>query len=640
MARSHRLGVFLLLGGLLASPVVSGASGPDAPAPETARRAVAPLSGRLVANGKPVARAAILVRRLSDGVGAALHQLTTERDGSFVWADAPAGLYAIVAVLPGFRPALQRVWHDPRQEGLTHVKLDLEAEAGVLPQSRVVEGDPWLARAVVSGDVLRDAAPVAVVESGVGSSPIEAGSNVAATVPVRASLRSTTGLGASDEKRLTRTEVDLSGSFGTEMSWGVEGRYSRLTAPEGRKAADASELAVAFVPARDQAIRISTRRQLLPGDGPAEPRFSAHSLDWSGPVSERSRASVSARLTSQANVLQSGLAREHFSRASSALEVSALYRTDFSDGGGVRLALGYRSDSAGDTLDTSRPGLREARVGAGAGFRVADWLLVEAGASGDYSARLQGVTPELTLTIHAQDGLEVFGAVSRRFEHRTLDAAGLVEPGGLLSVRDPLGAGDPESGSFGRLARGTLRGGLRYRGTKGESFVLEASQRELADTLRYLLDPDFVDNLDSLYFFSGDRVREVGGSASFRVLQGVAARVTARGGTVDGDGDGSIQGNSASYSLGEAALLVAATRTEIGVGYRSVRQALHRGATPLRNDVEAVEMSLSQAIPWTALGRLGSGCRALISFEIGTRQEGDREQQHNRRLAGGLGLSF
>jgi hypothetical protein len=85
---------------------------------------------------------------------------------------------------------------------------------------------------------------------------------------------------------------------------------------------------------------------------------------------------------------------------------------------------------------------------------------------------------------------------------------------------------------------------------------------------------------------------------------------------------------------------VRATDTSVGIGYRQVAQTLVRGVASLHNDLQAVDVTLAQGLPLPVLRGLGSDWRALFSVEFGKRREGEDEEKSNRRLAGGLALSF
>jgi hypothetical protein len=76
------------------------------------------------------------------------------------------------------------------------------------------------------------------------------------------------------------------------------------------------------------------------------------------------------------------------------------------------------------------------------------------------------------------------------------------------------------------------------------------------------------------------------------------------------------------------------------MGYRVVTQTLTRGSAVLRNDVEAVDLTLAQSIPLAALRALGSDLRALFSVEFGKRRQSEDDEKQDRRLAGGFSMSF
>ena len=113
-----------------------------------------------------------------------------------------------------------------------------------------------------------------------------------------------------------------------------------------------------------------------------------------------------------------------------------------------------------------------------------------------------------------------------------------------------------------------------------------------------------------------------------------------RAGKLSGARDGLIRADEAAWGVAQAAVRIRATDTSLGIGYRVVTQSLTRGSIVLRNDVEAVDVTLAQSIPVPALRSLGSDLRALFSMELGKRREGEDEEKQNRRLAGGFLMSF
>jgi hypothetical protein len=273
---------------------------------------------------------------------------------------------------------------------------------------------------------------------------------------------------------------------------------------------------------------------------------------------------------------------------------------------------------------------RETRVGGGASVRLFQILVLEGGATGDFSERTQGVTPEVSLAIempNAKGSTRAYALVSRRYERRGYDGLRLGYVGG--DVED-----------LSRLSRTMLRCGLRYEETGGAGFWVEGARREIAGTYRYILDQDVVDGLDSLYFLNDDVATEINSGATFRVGQGLSGRLTARGGLIRGERVAVISQDEATYAMLGTAIQVLATQTTVGVGYRNVSQTFSRADTEVRNDLSAIDFSLTQTIPIAALRSFGSELRALVTLELGTRREGTSPERANKQLAGGLSFAF
>lgn len=614
---------------LLAHPAAAGEA--------EARRA--PLSGIVRAGGVPVPGAALVVRGVTAGGANVVKLLKSDADGTFVLSDAAEGLYTVLSVVPGFRPALARLLHRAVSDGaLSFVRLDLEAPAGILPEATGGPLDVWIARAVAPGDVLRDVpAVLAALEEGPEQAALPVSiagrdgrtSTLPSTLPVRASVASTAGFGAAGASSLSRASLDVSGAAGDRLRWGASGAYARLAAMSGEKTGDASRMALDLASGSmgsSQTIHLSTRQQIVADDADGA-RFAAHSLDWNGAVSERSQASVSARLVSQSRLLSAGPAADLFARDSNAVDVAARYQTELSSSTFARVSVSYRS-AMNEFAGQTSPFDRETRAGAVAGVRLLDVFVLEAGGTGDVSERSRGVTPELTLAIATRDGWKIYGFAARRFE-RLLDG----------DVPLPGEAGTDEA-DLTRRSRALYKAGLRWQSSEGENVSIEASRRELTGTYRLLFDPDFLDRLDSLYFFANDVATDVSFSAAARLGKALDGRVAMRAGKLSGAREGVIQSDDAAWGVAQAAIRVRATDTSLGIGYRVVTQSLTRGTAVLHNDVEAVDLTLGQSIPLVALRSIGSDLRALFSLEFGKRREGEDEEKLNRRLAGGFAVSF
>ncbi len=620
-----------LLAGLVVTLVPAR---PAAAAPPALRPAVvAPLSGIVRADGRPMPGATLVVRGVTAGGATFVRLIKSEPDGTFVLTDASEGLYTVLSVVPGFRPAVARLFHRPASSdgSLSFVRIDLERPSGILPESENGVLDAWSARAVASGDVLRE---VPAILSALDTAPapaaavplLAASRDVRVAVPLHAAVTTTAGFGSAGEASLSRTSLDVSGALGGGVKWGASGQYARLADLSGEKTGDASRVALDLSAGSSQAVHISMRRQNLAADvDPA--RFAAHSLDWNGAVSEHAQAAVSARMISQSHLLATGPVADLFARESDAVDVAARYQAELGATTFARVTVGYRS-SSGDYAGAVTPFERETRAGGVAGLRLGDVLVVEAGATGDTSFYGRGVTPELMVALHTPDGWRVYGFASRRFE--TLSEALAVRPG-------EAGADEAD---LTRRSRSLYRAGVRWQNREGEGLSVDVSRREINGTYRLLFDADFLDRLDSLYFFPNDVATDASLTVSTRVGSGFDGRISLRAGELAGARNGEIQSDDASWGVAQAALRVRATDTSVGVGYRQVAQSLARGSTTLHNDIQAVDITLAQGLPLPVLRGIGSDWRALFSVEFGKRREGEDEEKSNRRMAGGLALSF
>jgi hypothetical protein len=618
-----------VVAGCLAAFVAAPVTG----APGDAAGASAPLSGVLRADGAPLAGASLVVRGLTGAAASVVRVVKTDAEGTFCLADARPGVYSILAAVPGFRSATAQVLHRVTADALSFVRLDLDRDrAGVLPVGPGGALDPWAARAVAAGDVLRENGPVELAPAPApapGPGAAASSAKAAATMlPVRGSVASLQGFASEGGSALSQTSVDVRGSLGGGVQWGLSGEYDRVLSAAGQSLGAASRVALDVLPSDRQSIRVSTQRSDLPSLAGPEARFDAHSVDWAARAGSGSRASVSARILTHRNLERANLHTPLFGEDGSALEVNARYRGELGGGRFVRMHVGYRSDLVERSVGSAvRPG-REARIGGVAGIRVLDAILVEAGGTGDYSVASRGLAPELTLSFDALAGLTLWGFASRRFEQRF---PGVVAPG-IVGV---------DSADLVRATRALYRAGTRLEHHAIGRLEVEASRREISEAFQLLVDSDAVDQVDALYLFPGDVADELSGSLAFVVEADVAARLSLQGGRVGGDGvtAGSLS-NDARYWVASAHVDVLPSRTTVGVRYRLLEQELGGASEGYFVGRRTVGVTLAQEIPIPVLQVLGSRWQALFSLEMGSRRDGDEESRANRQLAGGLSLSF
>lgn len=624
---------------IVAGFVAALLAGPVQGASVAAQGPSAPLSGILRADGAPVAGVSLVIRGLTGAASSVVRVLKTDAEGTFCLADAQPGVYSILAAVPGFRSASAQVLHRASADALSFVRLDLDRERrGVLPAGPGGALDPWAARAVVAGDVLRERGPAAADEDPVpaparpGTAPVSASASATAAnvtpFPVKGSVASLQGFGAEGGGALSQTSLDVQGSLGGGVKWGISGAYDRVTSAAGDRLGGAARVALDVLPGEGHSIRVSSRRSDIPSFESPDARLDAHSVDWDASSRMGSKASVSARILSHRNLEPAHLSSPLFRRDGSALEVDARYRSELGEGRFVRVYVGYRSDLADSSVPGGSTLTREARVGGVAGVRFFDALLVEAGGTGDYTAASHGVAPELTLSLEPARGLTVYGFASRRFEQRE---PGLLAPG-IVGI---------DASDLVRATRSLYRAGARIESHAAGQLELEASRREISEAFQLLLDSESIDRVDALFLFPGDVADVVSSAVTFAVKADVAARLALLAGRVTGDGTsfGAIP-NEARYWVSSARVDVRPSGTSVSVRYRLLEQELGGSFEAYYNGRESFDVTLAQEIPIPILRAFGSRWQALFSVATGTRQEGDEEPRQNRQMAGGLALSF
>ena len=592
----------------------------------------APISGIVRAGNAAIAGVSVIVRAMTPGGGASTRIVTSDQDGTFVVPDAPAGTYTLLAALPRLPFAVVRILHSSSPDAVSFVLLDFGESPGILPATPRGKADPFVARAMTQGDVLRE---VAAILAALDDPPPEAKAPMAGSgamtsgtrLPVRASVAAMTGFGTAGAPTRSDTTVEVGGKIGEQVRWGVAGRYSRLDVADGAPAGDASRFDVSLASGDSQSLHLTTQRQTRLLDENDPERFAVHALDWSASTGERSQASVTARLVSQSNAFRQGAAGSLFARASDQMDLYAGYNTDFGDRWSVRLSAAYRHEVAPELAGVSGTALSETRVGAVGVAHVLSALSVEAGATGDLSEQTRGITPEFKITLHPGSRFRIYASAARRFEQRQY-------------VGTPWAQVSADEADLARISSSYFAGGLRYDTPAGTAVVLEASRRDITGIYRLLFEADFFERQDSLYFLPGDVATQLSSSASGRIATGVEGRLSARLGRVTGEHAGTIQTDDARWAVASAGLHLLPTGTTVGIGYRLVSQSLIRGEQSIRNDLSAFDLSFSQALPIPLLRDLASDWRALFSVEVGKRRDGEEEEKPNRRLAGGLAVSF
>src|SRR5215471_10434724 len=144
-----------------------------------------PISGVVSHMERPIADALVVLYNLQESTLTRSHTAT---DGTFVMVSAPVGVYDLIAIKKGYRPALQRVWHqsDPQRLSAVHIEL---AALGPEAKQKPVTDNLWELRDQLPVDILREIAfeaetPAKTANNRLGSSmggEVQAASDLAAS---------------------------------------------------------------------------------------------------------------------------------------------------------------------------------------------------------------------------------------------------------------------------------------------------------------------------------------------------------------------------------------------------------------------------------------------------------------------------
>ena len=254
-----------VLAGFVAALLAAQALG----APREGTGASAPLSGVLRADGVPLAGVSLVVRGLTGAAASVVRILKTDAEGTFCLADATPGVYSVLAAVPGFRSASAQVLHRTTADSLSFVRLDLDRDRqGVLPSGPGGALDPWAARAVLGGDVLRDQAPAE-------ARPRLRRPRVRPPwrpPPARAPRRSRSEAPSPrcrDSRRRAAGPAPRPRSTSAAASAAAYGGASRASttgcmSQAGEMVGGASSVALDLLPSEGQSIRVSSRRSEIP----------------------------------------------------------------------------------------------------------------------------------------------------------------------------------------------------------------------------------------------------------------------------------------------------------------------------------------------------------------------------------------
>jgi len=629
--RAPLLSLFLTV----ASGGVLCASPPPPPPP----LAGPPISGIVSHMERPIADALVVFYNLQESTLTRSHTAT---DGTFVMVSAPVGVYDLIAIKKGYRPALQRVWHqsDPPRLSAVHIEL---AALGPEAKQKPVTDNLWELRDQLPVDILREIAFEAEAPAKTANNRLPAGTSMGGEVRAASDLAAST-------TSLARTAVGVTGGLPNGWRYGLHGDYSAVADKSNAPAdlstttGNAAGLALDVATSPLDRLSLQTRRNTLSfhNDGPAS--LETHGVSWSRGAEEGTVESVAARYIEETNLYRATATGPTSISpiASRTWEVRANYARPTTDSPGVTVSMTYRNregttgPSGVSTDGTFLVSAPDADLSAAASTKLSSHAQVEGGVVARYLSGGYGLAPTATVRYDVGNQTAVF--VKGLWRAKESGIGGGTTMPLVLSIDDNSDA----------TATKEFTIGLRRNGDDGSSFLVEVSSRRVGESVRAFFEGDFLTDFDSVYFFDGNMVRQYRASATHRLSNSLSGTVNGMYGTIGSDVAApsaaayGITSNSGHYWSARASVEIIPTHTGVAVLVRGARQTLQTLAAPQANDSSKVAVSVSQDLSVVGLSPFGSAWRLLMALEsVRSTATGDREDAPtSRRLLGGLAISF
>jgi len=490
---------------------------PLAAEPTTGERE-ASLAGRVSIHAQPLAAVTVYAY---DVASYALEKVLTDRQGLFLFAGMPAGLYKIVAFKEGFVPAVELLMRRSREDS-QFVEL------------RLVEGGDddvrdaqhyWDARQRIPVDVLRE---ILTLEAAGPEAGLEI-RDASLFEAKMAALGGVENMGSLGQAQLTSAEVGIKGALG-QMKVGVDGHYQQLVPLKGGTMADGAVRTMALhLASPDQSkITLTTTMSELggaPDDGPGPVDLERYQVRYSGGT-KRGKTAISAQYVEESRFYQSGAVDlAEIPEASQTWNIEGSYSRGLSDRTSLKTGLSYRqrlsdleltspSQLAGSALDGS---LRNDTVDlyTVADSRIEPRVVVEYGLYSSLRDGQLSLMPHGGLVIELGSDWKARTSISRRVESDVAESD--------LYPRF-TSAFYSDAGSCRQVGEACYEVVFAHSDGDLETFSVGAIHREYAETLRLYFSDDFFDRLESVFLVRGDEVPEL----QFRFVRQIAPRVLAK----------------------------------------------------------------------------------------------------------------
>ena len=263
--------VFILT--LLLGAIAAGVSAED--------RMDGALVGKVSASEQPLSTARVYAYQASD---LELRKVLTDRNGVFFFQSLPAGLYKVIALKPGFLPAVVMLTRTTA-EATQFLEVELSRESS---DPQVAEASFWKIREQIPSDVLRDLdQPLYLAADEPSSSP---GRNISLTTEMQAvsGIHEAIDVGEAQvngalvglEGQIHNVGIDFSGEFSEVDSSGFG---------SGRPTGSSQALLLAIEPSDRSRVAVTSQASNLVsfrGDAPSTVDFERHRLSWSQAIGQ------------------------------------------------------------------------------------------------------------------------------------------------------------------------------------------------------------------------------------------------------------------------------------------------------------------------------------------------------------------
>jgi hypothetical protein len=606
----------------------------------------APISGVVRHNEAPVPGVLIILYNLGDS---SLTRLHTASDGTFVLATAPVGVYDLVAYKKGFEPAMRQLWHQAAAQQISAVRIDLTRKDGEPAAAAVPAGATtiWDLRDRLPTDVLRE---LGMEEQGAPAAPPASTQKVAINQFLAGEVSAMTDMAAgTSNAALSRTAVGLHGGLPNGWKYGISGDYAILgnsDAPGETTTGNAAGLALELAPSSAEHVSVTSRRNSLDfGDSPAS--LQSHAVSWSRGAEHGTVESVAARYVEETNLYRATSAGASiFPVASRTWEVNGRYEKAASDNPGVAVAMTYRHSEAtagpsgvgaDGALLQSAP---DADLEASTSVRLSDRFEIQGGVVGRYlgsGTTAYGIAPAATLR-YRMGNATLYARGLYRVAGSTVGAA-MVMPR-VASIEENQDPASTEAFAV----------GFEKAAGPDASVQIEVSQQKMGELVRAFFAGDFLTDFDSVYLLDGNTVRQYRATAQKRLSNRLAASVSVRYGSIDGNvsdqgqaGYG-ISGNQGHFWAARAAVELLPTHTGVAILVRGIRQDLATPTAVLANNSDKLAISVAQDLSVVGLTPFGAAWKLLVALEqargtaISDRIKEDAATAN--RLLGGVAVSF